>query len=111
MTVDELKIRIESFSELEKNWDSYGAEEIHIQSIVNASELLDHLVKIVDQHTICAFPMRDGGVQLEIGDYWEIEVFRHTITDIKYDKNYDIIREYIYLGIEQYIKNQEYVKI
>lgn len=104
MTIDELKIRIESFSELEKNWDSCGAEEIHIQSIVNASELLDHLVKTVDQHTICAFPMRDGGVQLEIGNYWEIEVFKHTITDIKYDKNYDMENGHVYLGIEQYIE-------
>ena len=31
--------------------------------------------------------MRDGGVQIEISDWLEIEIYDYTITEIKFDEN------------------------
>ena len=61
-TKDNLKIKIESFSELEKNWDSYNADEITKQSIITAHKVIDTLPDIIDIQIVDVFPMRNGGV-------------------------------------------------
>lgn len=55
---------INSFKNLEYNWDSYGAESISKQSINTAVSLIESLYW---ENIIINFatPMRDGGIQLE----------------------------------------------
>ena len=55
-TKDSLKIVIESFSELEKNWGSYNEDEITIESIMTAHKVIDTLPDIVDIQTVDVFP-------------------------------------------------------
>jgi len=93
-TKELLKFKIASLAELTQNWDSYNAEEITQLSILNASEYLDTLE--VDWNIVNVFPMRDGGVQIEIGDFKEIEIFNNSIKEITLDTNYNIIKTYIY---------------
>lgn len=93
MWIEGLKIRIESFSELEKNWDGYDANEITIQSIAVANSVLDSISKTTDINIISVFPMRDGGIQFEIGDYKEIEIFNYEVTEIEFNSEYDVINE------------------
>ena len=95
-TKDSLKIIIESFSELEKNWGGYNEDEITIKSIMTAHKVIDTLPDIVDMQTIDIFPMRDGGIQIEIGEFKEIEILNYTVTEIQFDNNYNIINKYVY---------------
>ena len=95
-TKDSLKIVIESFSELEKNWGSYNEDEITIQSIMTAHKVIDALPEIVDIQTVDVFPMRDGGVQIEIGEFKEIEIFNYNVTEIQFDSNLNVINKYVY---------------
>jgi len=88
---DTLKVLIESFSELKKNWGSYNEDEITIQSIMTAHKLIDTIPHDVDIQTVYAFPMRNGGIQIEIGDFKDIEVLNYTITEIHFDGNLNII--------------------
>ena len=93
---DALKIKIESFSKLEKNWGSYNEDEITIESIITASKVLDMLPDIVEIQKVHVFPMRDGGVQIQIGEYKEIEIFNYTVTEIEFDINFNVINKYVY---------------
>ena len=95
-TKDSLKIVIESFSELEKNWGSYNEDEITIESIMTAHKVLDALPDVVDIQTVDVFPMRDGGVQIEIGEFKEIEIFNYNVTEIQFDSNLNVISKYVY---------------
>jgi hypothetical protein len=95
-TKDSLKIIIESFSELEKNWGSYNEDEINIKSIMTAHKVIDRLPDIVDIQTVNVFPMRDGGVQIEIGEFKEIEILDYTVTEIQFDSNLNVINKYVY---------------
>jgi len=95
-TKDSLKIVIESFSELEKNWGSYNEDEITIESIMTAHKVLDALPDVVDIQTVDVFPMRDGGVQIEIGEFKEIEIFNYNVTEIQFDSNLNVINKYVY---------------
>ena len=37
--------------------------------------------------------MRNGGIQFEIGDYKEIEIFNNDITELFFDSEYNIVSE------------------
>ena len=89
MGLEELEIRIKSFSDLKDNWDGYGADKITEQSIVVAISLLDSL----SNDKILVYPMRNGGIQFEIGDYKEIEIFNNDITELFFDSEYNIVSE------------------
>jgi hypothetical protein len=93
MDIDELRTRIKSFSELENNWDSYGAEKITKQSITTALHMLSPFFyrALSVNKSISVFPMRDGGIQFEIGDYKEIEILNHEINEIDFDSESNII--------------------
>lgn len=91
MGLEELEIRIKSFSDLKDNWDGYGADKITEQSILVAISLLDSLFKTTDK--ILVYPMRNGGIQFEIGDYKEIEIFNNDITELFFDSELNIIKE------------------
>ena len=93
---DTLKLRIESFSELEKNWGSYNEEQITSESIITANKVLDALPDIIDIQKVHVFPMRGGGVQIQIGEYKEIEIFNYTVTEIEFDINLNVINKYVY---------------
>jgi asparagine N-glycosylation enzyme membrane subunit Stt3 len=64
----ELLDTISSFSSLEPNWDSYGADAISEISIATATKVLNHLRQSgnlpegVEAHV---FPMRNGGIQFD----------------------------------------------
>ncbi len=89
MGLEELEIRIKSFSDLKDNWDGYGADKITEQSILVAISLLDSL----SNDKILVYPMRNGGIQFEIGDYKEIEIFNNDITELFFDSELNIIKE------------------
>lgn len=59
---------IYGFSNLQRNWDSYDADEISKSAIDKAIETLNHLNskgKLTNDFTVNVFPMRDGGIQFE----------------------------------------------
>lgn len=88
---DQLKIKIESFSEFLPNWGGDSEEEITVKSIETAHKFLD----FIPDETISfiqIFPMRDGGIQFDIGEYREVEIFDRQVKDILYGNNYTIIR-------------------
>jgi hypothetical protein len=91
-----LKIKIDSFSELEKNWGSYNENQITIESIITANKVLDMLPDIIDIQKVHVFPMRDGGVQIQIGEYKEIEIFNYTVTEMEFDINFNVINKFVY---------------
>ena len=93
MEIEDLKTRIESFSELKKNWDSYEADEITSSSIITAHSVLDFLSKTTDINSIAVFPMRDGGIQFEIGEYKEIEILNCEINEIDYNSDYSASKQ------------------
>jgi len=81
--IKDLINRIEEFKNLDSNWDTYNADKISPDSITNARQI----VKIFGTNNIifdCAFPMRDGGVQLEINSKdFNIEIEVNPDTEIK----------------------------
>lgn len=95
-TKESLKIQVESFSELKKGWNGDNEEEVTVQSIMTAHKVIDGLPDNVDIQSVDVFPMRDGGVQIDVGEYKEIEVFDYTVTEIQYDNNFNIINRYVY---------------
>lgn len=95
-TADELRIKIESFSGLKKNWDSYDADEISVKSIMTAHKVLDGILAVIDASIIDVFPMRDGGIQIDVGDFKEIEVLDYGVKEIQFDSNGNIISKYFY---------------
>ncbi len=96
MNKKELNKTILSFLDLEKNWDTYDAEKTTIQSIESAIILLESLSNIIFITQVNVFPMRDGGIQFDIGEFKEIEIFNFHITEIFYDLNYKIINKISY---------------
>lgn len=86
--IEKLKTIIKSFSKLEKNWDSYDANEITPQSIMTAYDVLD---SINDVNDVKVFPMRNGGIQFEIGHYREIEILDFDINEIGFDSEFNKI--------------------
>ena len=97
MDIEDIKIRIESFSTLENNWDSYGAAKITPQSIITAINISDSIFKTNDKNPINVFPMRNGGIQFEIGNCKEIEIFNCEIKEMLFDDDYNIIKEINYV--------------
>lgn len=96
MDIEELKSRIESFSDLEGGWDSYDAEEITEQSIMTALRVLDTISEEVDVDSVGVFPTRDGGVQFEIGDFREIEVLDDEVTEYEFDSDFNLVNSKIW---------------
>lgn len=81
MRVFGLERQVEAFRNLPPDWDTYGAEPIQEAAIRQARRLLHQLsmqmtsVRSVSLHV---FPMRDGGVQIEIdGRDMEMEIEVH----------------------------------
>lgn len=101
--VQDLIDRIEKFKDLEQDWDTYGSEKISLSSISTAIQL----IKKFGTNNINvdnAFPMRDGGVQLE-NDFEnnniEIEVNPdNEITLLVFDKESNLVLEKCYSLIE-----------
>ena len=63
---------------------------------MTAHKVLDALPDVVDIQTVDVFPMRDGGVQIEIGEFKEIEIFNYNVTEIQFDSNLNVINKYVY---------------
>jgi hypothetical protein len=74
--------RIDSFSSLGSNWDSYGGVQIAATASYRAKDIityLDHVMSFIaeDAPSLFSVPLSDGGVQIELerGDsYIEVEV-------------------------------------
>ena len=94
--IEELKIKIESFSELKKNWGSYNEDEITMQSIMTAIKYIDTIPNVLNQ-VIDVYPMRDGGVQIDIGLLIEVEIMDNNIREIFYDHFYNIQKTNTYI--------------
>ncbi len=65
---EDLQSKINSFDNLQKNWDSYNADTISQIAIDTAIETLNHLHSkglLTNGFTVNVFPMRDGGIQFE----------------------------------------------
>lgn len=97
--ISEIKNRIYDFKHLKDNWDSYHAEKISEGSIIFAIQL----IMILELNNITvdeAFPMRDGGVQIEKDDgnaSIEIEISPdYKITLLVFDRKSDLKFEAVY---------------
>lgn len=84
-----------SFRELEYNWDSYGGEKIDGLSVNIASLYLRNMLDLTIKNAR-VFPMRDGGVQFEIGDNLEVEINGLQITETLFDDDCNVLTEYKY---------------
>ncbi len=62
----QLQLRFDEMHELEKDWDSYGADAPNIVSIVNAQRFVQHL----KEPPIHIGPSVEGGVGVTVGDYY-----------------------------------------
>lgn len=80
LRVFQLARQVEAFRALPPNWDTYGALPTQEPAIRRAQQLLDLLsLQLTSSRSVSihVFPMRDGGVQLEVdreGAEMEIEV-------------------------------------
>lgn len=99
----ELKNRIYDFLSLQNNWDSYDADKISQESISIAIQLIELLYSnniIIDY----AFPMSDGGIQLEKDfDNFSIEIEINPEEKVKllvFDKKNNLIKEKDYEILE-----------
>ena len=63
---------------------------------MTAHKVLDSLPEFVDFEAVNVFPMRDGGVQIEIGEFKEIEIFNNRVIESQFDSNFNIINKFIY---------------
>jgi hypothetical protein len=95
-TKDDLKIQVESFSELKENWGSYNEDTIIVQSIMTAHKIIDCLPSFLDLDTVDVFPMRDGGIQIDIGEFKEIEIFNYNVVELNFDSSGNIKNKYCY---------------
>ena len=66
--------RIDSFSELEENWNGYNARKITETSIIVAKSYLNHILKYTENFYV--YPMTSGGIQYEI-NVKDIEIEIH----------------------------------
>ncbi len=60
--------KINGFSNLQHNWDSYNADIVSKSAIYTAIETLNHLNskgQLTNGFMVNVFPMRDGGIQFE----------------------------------------------
>ena len=65
---NDFKDKIEKFTNLLPNWDSYNADVVSRNAIGTAIETLNHLSskgQLTNGFTVNIFPMRDGGIQFE----------------------------------------------
>lgn len=62
MTHKELIIRINSFSKLKKNWDSYGAKTINKRTIALAKTI----VSILNGDKWFVAPVSDGSIEFDL---------------------------------------------
>ncbi|MBL4753190.1 MAG: hypothetical protein JKY52_06300 [Flavobacteriales bacterium] len=96
-----LKEKIDSFRELERNWDSYDADPISAICIEEANRVNRFLSGLGLWQLgipIHVFPMRDGGIQFEIDhpDHsFEIEVHPNGLTELfSYDGDGEFLSKY-----------------
>ena len=101
--------RLNDLSNLSYNWDDDGANSISEMSILKSKELI---IKLYSSG-VCidyVFPMRNGGIQLEVDDlnkFIEIEVSPNgDVKFLVYNTDYDIIKT-----INNLSEGVEYLKL
>ncbi len=75
MTKDELLKKLDSFLELKKDWDSYGADPVNPETILFAKTLIEHFPKEHDWDVVLT---SSSGVHIEAHDHGKtilVEVF------------------------------------
>lgn len=93
-TIEELRRKLESLLGLEKNWGSYDEEEITLQSICTAHKVLDRIYN--KANWILITPMRDGGIQFDLGHYKEYEIYNYEVKEMDYDNELNLINVKFY---------------
>ena len=86
------KLKLMAFSKLKQNWDSYNADEISLNSIITAHKILN-ILSYLDTDEIHVFPMRNGGIQIDIGEFKEIEIFNNNVKEIQFDSEGNILSQ------------------
>ena len=92
--------RIDSFSELEENWNGYNGRKITETSILVAKLYLNHLLKNISGN-FSVYPMPSGGIQYEIDDK-DIEIEIH---------DYDILISDFYYETEERINWKNKIRL
>ena len=101
--------KIDSFKELKYDWDSYGANEISKQSIETSKEIVKIINELINNE-IYAFPMPNGGVQIEFQNI-ELEVYNEsTIELLQFDIDDELIDEYTG-NINEIIGHLKYISL
>ena len=78
-TLKEIKEELDSFYELEKNWDSYDAEPINGKAIDLAKMIAGYIALNYNSFPLAIFPLHfDGGISFQGKDF-DIEIFDNII--------------------------------
>ncbi len=93
----ELKSKLDSFRELQKNWNGNDAERIQENLIVKADNFLTSTLKI--SQSLSIFPTARDSIQIEFektnGEYCEVEIFSNSF-EIYYEKDHHSSESYCY---------------
>ena len=83
MTKEQLLKKLETFSSLEEDWDTYGSKPIDSECIDRAKDIIKLLPE--EDIGICVFPLNHGGISFEIDNH-ETEIEFAEIEIIPKDK-------------------------
>lgn len=111
---------VDSFSDLQKNWDGYNADRITSVAQKSAINILHQLGKnnIFNRISVHIFPMRDGGIQFELDGSFitaELEIDPYgTVKFMLYNDEGDIrderqLTDYDVNYIDEIIEDSVYV--
>lgn len=88
---------IETFKNLNENWNGYNAKKPDLTSINNSIEIVNQLrTNVTEAKVVHAYPLANGGVQLDVvylGCEYEIEVFGNDILILEFDSESTFISE------------------
>lgn len=91
----EMRKQIDSYSKLEDGWDGYGSDRISKTSITVAKYILETIYANWDStdKRISIFPMPNGGIQLDIGDLIELEIYDFNVKELVWNEEYSLIKK------------------
>jgi hypothetical protein len=104
--------RIDTYTDLDENWNGYGSERISQYAIDTTKEILDSFESagIFDTKiNVYAFPMSSGGIQIEIdSDKFSDEIEVISEENIHY---YSFTQEEVDLEVSFPVKKEEFLKL
>lgn len=97
--INSLLERLEGFRESckKKNWNGEGTLPVNPDSIDAAKIYIGKMMAIdFTKNEVLVFPKLDGGVQIEIGDYVEVEFHGYTAVIYYFDNAFVVEHESVF---------------